>query len=421
MTTVAGFPCVEIEFDKDGEARDPAQAKALPAALAAGDPTDILLLCHGWCDGAAGARTLYRQFLGGFRNRVEGGFPGSHGRRFAAVAALWPSRKPLESAAPEALDALKGFFGASGRAEAEADAALDKARALVPRLREDAAARETFAGLLRSMVPREAAKGQEGAEDASADFFRLEAADIMERLGRPFREASPAREGRSEAAARLVDYVFRLESKARAGRVGALGLGPLIRAIRAALPGIRVHGIGQGHGGRALAAAARSLGKSLTFPTATWMDSLALLQAAVGRYGFAEKWDGVHGGAYREVIADRLVRGPILVTRSAADRPAGSIVPLAALLAGLPNGSAVGTQNQTPPDDGRSGRFAWMGRDGALGAPEAVEIDLLPAGRIYEMQNGRVHNLRADGVIRGHGDVAGEEIAYAVLAAIART
>jgi hypothetical protein len=139
------------------------------------------------------------------------------------------------------------------------------------------------------------------------------------------------------------------------------------------------------------------------------MDSLSLLQAAIGRYGFAEKWDGVHGGAYREVIADRLVRGPILVTRSAADRMAGSVQPLAALLAGF------------LPDEDRSGKFAWMGRDGALGAPEAVDLELLPAGRIYEMQNGRIHNLRADGVIRGHADVAGEEIAYAVLAAIART
>jgi hypothetical protein len=409
MTTVAGFPCIEIEFGKDGEARDPGQAKALPAALAAGDPTDILLLCHGWCDGAAGARTLYRQFLGGFRNRVEAGFPGSQDRRFAAVAALWPSRKPVDQAAPEALESLKGFFGAGGRAETEADAALDRARALVPRLREDAAAREAYGDLLRSLVPREAAKGQEGAEDASADFFRMEAGGILERLGGPPREAAPSREGRGEAASRLIDYVFRLESKARAGRIGALGIGPLVRAIRGALPGVRVHGIGQGHGGRALAAAARSLGKSLTYPAAAWMDSLALLQAAIGRYGFAEKWDGVHGGAFREVIADRLVRGPILVTRSAADRQAGSVASSAAPLAGL------------SPDDGRSGRFAWMGRDGALGTPEAVDLELLPAGRIYELQNGRVHNLRADGVIRSHSDVAGEEIAYAVLAAIART
>src|SRR5690606_10356402 len=130
------------------------------------------------------------------------------------------------------------------------------------------------------------------------------------------------------------------------GRIGALGLGPLIRGIRGRIPGIRVHGIGQGHGGRALAAAARSLGKSLTCPAATWMDSLALLQAAIGRYGFAEKWDGVHAGAFREVIADRLVRGPILVTRSASDRMAGSVQPLAALLAGF------------HPDEERSGRFA---------------------------------------------------------------
>jgi hypothetical protein len=409
MTTVAGFPYIEIEFGKDGEPREPEQAKALPPALAAGDPSDVLVLCHGWCDGVAGARTMYRQFLGGFRNRIEAGFPGSQGRRFAALAALWPARNPAEAAAPEALDSLTGFFGAGGRAEAEADAALVKAKALVPRLREDASAREAYGGLLRSLVHRDAAKGQEGAEDASADFFRLETSEIMERLGRPLREAAPSREGRGEAASRLIDYVFRLESKARAGRIGALGLGPLIRGIRGRLPGVRVHGIGQGHGGRALAAAARSLGKSLTFPAATWMDSLSLLQAAIGRYGFAEKWDGVHGGAYREVIADRLVRGPILVTRSAADRMAGSVQPLAALLAGF------------LPDEDRSGKFAWMGRDGALGAPEAVDLELLPAGRIYEMQNGRIHNLRADGVIRGHADVAGEEIAYAVLAAIART
>ena len=48
-------------------------------------------------------------------------------------------------------------------------------------------------------------------------------------------------------------------------------------------------------------------------------------------------------------------------------------------------------------------------------------MKLLAVGKPYEFTAGKIHNLLADEFVKNHSDIGGEEVAYAVLAAISRT
>jgi hypothetical protein len=57
---------------------------------------------------------------------------------------------------------------------------------------------------------------------------------------------------------------------------------------------------------------------------------------------------------------------------------------------------------------------------GALKTPEVVQpgVELLEVGGGYQFRPGRVFNLKADRFIRSHGDVSGQQVAYALYCAI---
>lgn len=460
MATVANFPYFEIEFNKDGEVHDPGQVKALKAALKPGDPTDLLVISHGWNNDMAEARELYKGFLASFRKRLDAGFPGVQGRKFAVLAVLWPSKKFAEkefipsgaagtSAIPdklilEELDSLKGAFGATAAESAGADAALDKAKSLVPKLENSPAARKEFADLVRSVVSSGSGTPADGA-DAAPEFFKLDGEEVMKRLEKPAPIAAPAKpagsaagvggaasgpgmggpgagqggaafigtlfSGIKSAAMKLLNLTTYYQMKNRAGVVGAKGLSPILRGIRGQFSNTKVHCIGHSFGGRLVTSAAHSLGKSDLHPAATNIDSLSLLQAAFSHYGFAEKWDGKGNGAFRAVLTGKLVKGPIILTCTPNDKAVGLAYPIASLTAGQV-AAGLGDKND---------KYGGIGRNGAQKTPEAVDLKLLPVGKAYEIQAGKIHNLQADAFVKNHSDIAGEEVAYAVLAAIART
>ena len=455
MATMAGIPYFEVEFDKEGEISDQAQVKALKTALKPGDPTDLIVLSHGWNNDMAEARELYGKFLTSFKTRLDAGFPGVKDRKFAVMAVLWPSKKFAEKelipsgaagasgipdkAILEELDSLKGFFGATKSAAVAANVALDKAKTLVPKLENSPAARREFADIIRSLVPKENAKGTEGAEDASADFFKLDGEEVMKRLEKPAPIAIPSRQGGGagvgpaagpgssgsggaaglgsffsgvkSAALKVLNFTTYYQMKNRAAVVGAKGVSPILRSFKGQFSNLRIHAVGHSFGGRLVTAVAHAMGKSGTQTPAVPIDSLSLLQAAFSHYGFAEKWDGSHAGAFRAVLTDKLVKGPIMVTYTVNDKAVGLAYPLASLTAGQV-AAGLGDRND---------KYGGIGRNGAQKTPEAVEGKLLPVGKAYELQAGRIYNLQADAFVKDHGDVGGEEVAYAVLAAIART
>jgi hypothetical protein len=101
----------------------------------------------------------------------------------------------------------------------------------------------------------------------------------------------------------------------------------------------------------------------------------------------------------------------MIVTHTRNDRAVGIAYALASRLA-RQVASAIG--------DARS-RYGGLGSNGAQHTPEAQRGDLLDATHRYSFARSQVYNLLADHYIANHGDVTGQAVANAVLAAITST
>jgi hypothetical protein len=137
--------------------------------------------------------------------------------------------------------------------------------------------------------------------------------------------------------------------------------------------------------------------------------SMTLLQAAFSHNGFAENFDRDRDGFFREVVAQGKVAGPIVITHTDNDSAVGIAYPIASRLS-RQDASDLGDEDDV---------FGGIGRNGALArvTPEAVAGDLLDANGVYAFATGKLYNLQADPWITGHSDVAGPQVANALLAA----
>jgi hypothetical protein len=442
MPEAHGFPYCTVQFTKSGEVFDPGEVARLLDVVAAPGITDLAVFCHGWNNTMAEAKALYDDLLKLLRAALTAGqIPQAGDCSFAVMGVLWPSKKfadkeltagraaGITSAVNDAvlldqLEELKGVLD-----DPAADAAIDQAKQLVPQLETKQAARTDFADLLRSTLSR----GEADEEDASADLFALPGDEVMRRLSKPVlpgpRSATPGRGGTAAvgdpsghaagffgglfsggpkgAAFKLMNFMTYYQMKERAGTVGRGGVYDVLRQVRDRRPDIGLHLVGHSFGARlATAATAGPDGRPPLRP-----DSLTLLQAAFSHYGFAERWDNTQDGAFRTVITNRLVSGPVLITHTENDLAVGYAYPLASLLKNQV-ASGLGDKND---------RFGGLGRNGAQKTPEASNGRLLEVGDTYGFSAGRLYNLNADAVIADHGDVAKAQVIYALLNAIAGT
>jgi hypothetical protein len=204
-----------------------------------------------------------------------------------------------------------------------------------------------------------------------------------------------------------MNFLTYYQMKERAGTVGRGGAYDVLEQVHDQRPDIGLHLVGHSFGARlATAATAGPDGKPPVQP-----DTLSLLQAAFSHYGFAQHWDDVHDGAFRTVVTNHLVSGPVLITYTVNDLAVGIAYPLASLL-----------KNQVASELGnKNDRFGGLGRNGAQKTPEASDGTLLGIGGGYAFSAGRLYNLNSDAVIKSHGDVATPQVVYAVLNAIAGT
>jgi pimeloyl-ACP methyl ester carboxylesterase len=193
--------------------------------------------------------------------------------------------------------------------------------------------------------------------------------------------------------------------KERAGVTGSTGVNQILSLIRAQNPKIKLHLIGHSFGGRLVTSA---IAGSKDQPPVK-VDTLTLLQAAFSHYGFSVSYDGSNDGFFRKVVAGEFVAGPTLITCTENDLAVGKAYPLASLLAG-----------QIAADLGdKNDKYGGIGRNGAQKTPEASDGTLLKVGGAYKFQAGKLYNLNADAVIKGHSDICHDEIAYALFKAIA--
>jgi predicted alpha/beta hydrolase family esterase len=206
-----------------------------------------------------------------------------------------------------------------------------------------------------------------------------------------------AAEGATAAARRIANYATYYQMKARAGTVGRTGVALMLARIRERRPELPLHLVGHSFGGRLVAAAAAALEPSSTPVT------MLLLQAAFSHNGFARKFDGEHDGAFRTVIDERRVSGPIVITHTKNDNAVGVAYPLASRIA-FDAAAALGDENDP---------YGGLGRNGAQRTQEATPGVLCDLDGSYTFTAGAIFNLRADKFIMDHSDVTKHQVTYA--------
>lgn len=443
MGELHGFPSAELLFDRDGNV----QGSTSAADALAGTPavTDVMVMVHGWNNDEGQARSLFDRLAASMRTVLDSAaVPAAAQRRIGLLGVIWPSRKfddaptasgrrsagvgsgPEPDALRAQIDGLRAVFPRTDEQKI-----LDEVGALVPDLEDRATARAEFADKVRSLVGSVTAD----PEDGPTDFLAVPGPVVMDRLAVPARLAAPGRaaggaaalgpggdpgDGRGRAAGlgsilggvlgaatNLLNYTTFYEMKGRSGTVGERGLAPWLAGTHAGRAELRLHLVGHSFGARLVCAA------SLGVPSAA-LASVALLQAAFSHFGLSPDWDPTPGdqpGYFARMLGESKVRGPILITHTANDTAVGIAYALASRLAGQ-TALAVGDANDI---------YGGMGRNGAQQTPSAVASLLTPVGGTYSWVPGAAHNLLADAFVAGHSDVTGEQVAYALLSALAAT
>jgi dienelactone hydrolase len=443
-----GITNFDVEFTKDGAVFDATQIDALVAGLA--PVSDLLVLSHGWNNDKAEAAQLYDDLVRNIDKLLElrdqPAVPETlrkftdrlRGRNFAAVRIYWPSKKFTDAdlipgggaataqaeqdnmaAVERVLDGLKEDPQRLGDRTQAPDrvAAMERAKALLPQLATVAAQKE-FVELLRELLdPAMAEK-----DDASAGFLSAAPETLFANAAAPV--VAPAAggdgggagmtnggaaslgdflSGVQAAARRIANFATYYQMKSRAGTVGSKGVVDMLKRVREAKNGIRIHLVGHSFGGRLVTAAAHGL------PASTAAVSVSLLQAAFSHNGLSGGFgDGrKEKGFFRAVIDEKRVSGPIIITHTKNDRAVGIAYPLASRIAGQ-NAAALGDQNDP---------YGGMGRNGAQKTEEADSVATMGLpGTDYSFRPGRVHNILSD-VITGHSDITRIEVAFALLSA----
>jgi hypothetical protein len=184
----------------------------------------------------------------------------------------------------------------------------------------------------------------------------------------------------------------------------------MLDELLAKKPSLKLHLIGHSFGGRLVTAAADGVRKSGGDPGP--IDTLALLQAAYSHNGLSANFDGKGTkGFFNGVMANKKVRGPIIISHTRNDRAVGIAYPLASRL----NGDVASGLGD--PNDPHGG----MGSNGAQKSDAKTNIALTAGSQNFAFTRGAIYNLLADSVISGHSDITKPEVAAAIFSAISAT
>lgn len=425
----------DVEFRRDGSVYDPEQVTSLLSGLQ--DASDLLVLSHGWNNNKAEADELYNAFVANLAQLQQGAVDGA-APKIAILRLFWPSKKftdadlipggGIASADDEndmallrVLSTLKHDPDRLGEADEDSARAgnIDQATALVDQLEKSESARREFVLRIRSVLnPDEAHE-----DDGSREFFDMDPEELFDALldevpvdlpvgGGGIATVSDGGatflgdlfSGAKAAARRIANFGTYYQMKTRAATVGRTGLASLLLRTRERYPQLPVHLVGHSFGGRLITVAASMFvhgGAPVT---------MTLLQAAYSHNGLGRRFDGLHDGAFRRILNDTLISGPVVITHTKNDLAVGIAYPLASRIV-RDNATGLGDQNDP---------YGGMGRNGAQHTPE-VSVDenkLRSVGVPYRFRPGNVYNLNADSFIANHSDVTSPPVVNAVLAAM---
>ncbi len=458
ITQYGDFPAFDIQYDTSGNLVDPAsESDALDYLTGVNGTgiTDVALISHGWNNDISEARQLYKDFFLAFRSVLTTPWQNnSTPRSLLVLAVFWPSKKfadvdliPGGAAALDSMDAklnrqldiLAELFAADPASKSY----IDHAREQIQNLEVSQSAQNDFVFALNSVVPKLRGEEDQGLDQARCeiDSTSLPGHAVLSRLAAPVvprpvlggggAAAMPSFPGNAvgkaagfigdlatgikAGASRLLNYFTYYTMKDRAGIVGRTGVSTTLVKVVACNTQLqnprKVHVIGNSFGGRVVTAAANAL------PTGTKLSSMLLLEAAYSHDGMAKNWDGNnHDGAFRAVLSEPKIAGPVLITHSVHDTAVGIAYPLASRILDQ-TAAAIGDAND---------KYGGMGRNGAQHTPEAFNDVLRDIHGGYPSPPSPtqfVRNLNGDGpdpkpTIHSHGDVAKPEIAKAWLDSI---
>ena len=403
-------------FDAAGSPRF--DARELTAGIAEQSPTDVFVFSHGWFGDVRGSREQYDAWWAAMAACPDDRLAAearADGLRFAAVGIHWPSLawgdESLASFAVTAGDldhdeAVAGIVESSVAELADTasvrdavatiiDAALDDPiPATLPKAVRDAYLR-IDAELGMSASGEGAAPGDDRAGFDPESMYQACLIDDLVSYG-------STSLGGLLAPLRVLSF---WHMKRRARDVGSSGVAALLGQLQIAVPGAAFHLAGHSFGcivmSSALAARARPV------------DSLVLIQGAMSLWSFCSSIPSApeRAGFFRRVIADDLVRGPVVATTSAHDRAVRTFYPLGAGARGQVDYAPVALPT-----------YGGLGTFGIQGPGITIEQgELGPVTADYGLRPGVAHNLRADDVIResrglmgAHSDIAKPAVAHVV-------
>lgn len=429
MPTLQGLPYVRIEFKKSGDL-----LTAVPELCPPGT-TDLVVISHGWHqDGANAEENLYKTLVGNMKAAAS--WPAS--RKVAIAGIFWPSDKFRDDLTLEDSATVGGQAAAAGGGDVDEAALVARAREIAGflKIKNKAAfvlqARRAANGggdadVLVDML-RAATAGDGGLDDQT----RNEHEDLLTRKGskilNDLKAQPPANAGLGAAAggpagggqamgvkfgakaavAKILNQFAYFELKKRAGLIGQK-LGLLLNKAKG-LDGVRIHLVGHSFGARLVTAAASVMTRKPA--------SLSLLQGAFSHsaltYGFNVLSHRVDG-AYRNVIDDKKVTGPILITHTWKDTAVGLAYAAASRVSQTVAARVGVTPNFGGPDD----IYGGMGANGALRLAAGQGSARTADGTTTKVVTtpGFVNNLKCD-FIANHNDVSRPEVARLVALAM---
>lgn len=419
-----------IVFDEKGvERREPdgsLLSDQVLARLSAG-VSDVFVMSHGWKGDVPAAIEQYDNWIGSMLER-EGDIAEARVRS-AAFAPLfigihWPSmpwgdesfeaprRGGLLSVdGTEELDAYASRIADSGRARRAIEIILTGAGAAAPSGKLPTELRQAYLDLYsESGLGHDGESGSPGNDQDGfdPDVIIADAQLIEETLSG---DGQPGLLGGGQRVREFFLTPLRQLSfwkmKDRARSFGESGAHALIIAMQGLAPRARIHLMGHSFG--CIVVSAAVAGKKSVVQLLRPVESMYLVQGALSLWAYSGDIPYAPGkaGYFNRIIANRLVNGPIVTTRSTHDTAVRRFYPLGAGLA-----RQLVLNSDYP-------RYGGVGMHGIQGVDGAQQMTMQADGFVYRFEPGGIYNLEASDIIRigegasgAHNDIVHEEVAH---------
>jgi pimeloyl-ACP methyl ester carboxylesterase len=430
-----------VSFDRDGVERPEGGglfSDSVVQTVVDQPVTDVILISHGWNGDLSAAREQYGRWISAMLDcaadraamaaRVDGFSP-------LVIGLHWPSKAWGDEDFGGAGTSFAANVAGAAAPAMTIDTLVDRYAALLSGTAMARAALRTIfeaasEDIMPDTMPPDVAEAyaildaeiQLGAQGAGAapgsDREPFDAVTAYEETLDEEEDASFGGSGLGGLLAPLRTLTF-WHMKRRACRFGESGATALLRRLQSAVPEdrrVRFHLMGHSFGCIVVSAAvAGGPGRA-----ACAVDTLVLVQGALSLWSYCGRIPGTRArsGYFHRIVADKLVRGPVVTTMSQHDRAVGFFYPL---------GAAAGRQVSYPI--GEYPTYGGIGSFGARGLPDDTDdLHMREVTEPYDFHPDRIYNLESSHVIAhgggasgAHSDICHPQVAHAVWSAIATT